>query len=60
MSALNASLKIILESDFRTLHTDCASPKVVITVRAFPKLKLSPIAFGSSMHRIRQSTKSST
>ena len=60
MSAESGASNTIFEDEFNTRQTVCANPKIVITARAFPKLKLSPTAFGSSMQRIKQSTKSST
>jgi YebC/PmpR family DNA-binding regulatory protein len=51
-AALDAGAEDVVSNDDGTIE--------VITARALPMLKLSPTAFGSSMQRIKQSTKSST
>ena len=53
------NLNTISDFELSTLHTVCAKPRIVITARALPILKLSPIALGISIHLIKQLTKSS-
>ena len=56
ISADRGGSKTILELESKTLQIVCASPRIVITARELPILKLSPMAFGESIHFKRQSS----